>query len=64
MSENFKKKEQLIFGTDGFDLMLEKVAIIEKKLGIFELLASLPFYNKTDWIIDTATTNDLSDKNK
>ncbi|MHB9141111.1 MAG: hemerythrin domain-containing protein [Paludibacter sp.] len=37
MSENFKKKEQLLFGADGFDSMLEKVAVIEKKLGIYEL---------------------------
>lgn len=37
MSEEIWKKEQKLIGADGFETMLEKVMVIEKKLGIFEL---------------------------
>lgn len=37
MGEDFEKKEHQLFGEDGFDVMVEKVANIEKQLGIYEL---------------------------
>ena len=37
MGEDFENKEHELFGEEGFDLMVEKVAILEKQLGIYEL---------------------------
>ena len=37
MGEEFEKNEHKLFGEDGFDSMVSKVADIEKKLGIFDL---------------------------
>lgn len=37
MGENFEKKEHRLFGEDGFDLMVDRVAQIEQSLGIYEL---------------------------
>lgn len=37
LGEEFEKNEQKLFGKNGFETMVEKVANIEKSLGIYEL---------------------------
>jgi hemerythrin-like domain-containing protein len=37
LGEEFEKKEEELFGEDGFGKMVEKVAGLEKKLGIYQL---------------------------
>jgi hemerythrin-like domain-containing protein len=37
MGEDFENKEHELFGEEGFELMVEKVAVLEKQLGIYEL---------------------------
>jgi hemerythrin-like domain-containing protein len=37
LGEQFEKNEQKLFGKDGFETMVSKVAGIEKQLGIYEL---------------------------
>src|SRR5438876_3976172 len=42
LGEDFEKKEHELFGEDGFEKMVDKVADIEKKLGIFDLAQFTP----------------------
>jgi hypothetical protein len=42
LGEDFEKKEDELFGEDGFGKMVDKVAQIEKKLGIYELAQFTP----------------------
>ena len=42
LGEEFENNEQRIFGKDGFETMVEKVSMIEKQLGIFELSQFTP----------------------
>jgi hemerythrin-like domain-containing protein len=42
LGEDFEKKEDELFGEDGFEKMVDKVAGIEKKLGIYELSQFTP----------------------
>lgn len=42
LGEDFEKKEHELFGKDGFEGMVEKVADIEKKLGIHDLSLFTP----------------------
>jgi hemerythrin-like domain-containing protein len=42
LGEAFEKKENDLFGDDGFEKMVDKVAGIEKKLGIFDLAQFTP----------------------
>jgi hemerythrin-like domain-containing protein len=42
LGEEFEKNEQRLFGKDGFETMVEKVAAIEKSLGIYELSQFTP----------------------
>jgi hemerythrin-like domain-containing protein len=42
LGEDFEKKEDELFGDDGFEKMVDKVATIEKKLGIYELSQFTP----------------------
>ena len=42
LGEDFEKKEHELFGEDGFDVMVDKVAAIEKKLGIYDLAQFTP----------------------
>ncbi len=42
LGEDFEKKEHALFGEDGFDSMVERVAGIEKTLGIFDLKQFTP----------------------
>lgn len=42
LGEDFEKKEDELFGEDGFEKMVGKVAEIEKKLGIYELSQFTP----------------------
>ncbi len=42
LGEDFEKKEHALFGKDGFETMVEKVAGIEKKLGIYDLAQFTP----------------------
>lgn len=37
LGEDFEKKEHELFGQDGFESVVEKVANLEKKLGIYDL---------------------------
>ena len=37
LGEEFEKKEQKLFGTDGFERVVEQIATIEKSLGIYDL---------------------------
>jgi hemerythrin-like domain-containing protein len=37
LGEDFEKKEQQLFGVDGFEKMVERIASIEKSLGIYDL---------------------------
>jgi hemerythrin-like domain-containing protein len=42
LGEDFEKKEHELFGEDGFEKMVDKVAAIEKKLGIYDLAQFTP----------------------
>lgn len=42
LGEEFEKNEHKLFGEDGFDTMVNKVAAIEKQLGIYELAQFTP----------------------
>jgi hemerythrin-like domain-containing protein len=42
LGEDFEKKERELFGEDGFESMVDKVAAIEKKLGIYDLAKFTP----------------------
>jgi hemerythrin-like domain-containing protein len=42
LGEEFEKNEQKLFGKDGFETMVNKVADIEKSLGIYELSQFTP----------------------
>ena len=42
LGEDFEKKEHELFGEDGFERMVDKVAVIEKKLGIYDLAQFTP----------------------
>src|SRR6266480_3119988 len=42
LGEDFEKKEHELFGEDGFEKMVDKVAGIEKKLGIYDLARFTP----------------------
>jgi hemerythrin-like domain-containing protein len=42
LGEKFEQKEQELFGKEGFEKMVDTVAEIEKKLGIFELSQFTP----------------------
>jgi len=42
LGEDFEKKENELFGKDGFEKMVDKVAGIEKRLGIYELAQFTP----------------------
>lgn len=42
LGEEFETKEHRLFGEDGFEKMVEKVAAIEKQLGIYELSQFTP----------------------
>jgi len=42
LGEEFEKKEHKLFGEDGFDRMVEKVASIERELGIYDLAQFTP----------------------
>jgi hemerythrin-like domain-containing protein len=42
LGEDFEKKEDELFGDDGFEKMVDKVATIEEKLGIYELSQFTP----------------------
>jgi hemerythrin-like domain-containing protein len=42
LGEDFEKKENELFGQDGFEKMVDKVAGIEKRLGIYDLAQFTP----------------------
>lgn len=42
LGENFEKKEHELFGEDGFESMVDKVAGIERRLGIYDLAQFTP----------------------
>jgi hemerythrin-like domain-containing protein len=42
LGEDFEKKEHELFGEDGFEKMVDKVAGIERKLGIYDLAQFTP----------------------
>lgn len=42
LGEEFEKNEQKLFGKNGFETMIDKVATIEKSLGIYELAQFTP----------------------
>lgn len=42
LGEDFERKEHELFGEDGFEAMVEKVAIIEKQLEIYDLSQFTP----------------------
>jgi hemerythrin-like domain-containing protein len=42
LGEEFEKKEHQLFGEEGFEKMVEKVAAIEKRLGIYDLAKFTP----------------------
>jgi hemerythrin-like domain-containing protein len=42
LGEEFEKNEHKLFGEDGFETMVEKVSVIEKQLGIYELAQFTP----------------------
>src|ERR1035437_4310127 len=42
LGEAFEKKEHQLFGEDGFEKMVDKVAVIEKSLGIYDLAQFTP----------------------
>jgi len=42
LGDNFEKKEDELFGDDGFFKVVDKVADLEKRLGIYELAQFTP----------------------
>ena len=42
LGEDFEKKEHQLFGEDGFEKMVDRVASIEKMLGIYDLAQFTP----------------------
>ena len=42
LGEDFEKKEHQLFGADGFEQMVDKVASVEKRLGIYDLAQFTP----------------------
>jgi len=42
LGEQFEDREHRLFGEEGFDKMVDKVAAIEKKLGIHDLAQFTP----------------------
>jgi len=42
LGEEFEEKEHELFGEDGFDMMVDRVAAIEKSMGIFNLKQFTP----------------------
>jgi hemerythrin-like domain-containing protein len=42
LGEDFEKKEHALFGDDGFEKMVDRVATIEKSLGIYDLAQFTP----------------------
>jgi hypothetical protein len=42
LGEDFEKKENELFGQDGFEKMVDKVAGLEKILGIYDLAQLTP----------------------
>ena len=42
LGEDFEKREHQLFGEDGFAKMVNKVAAIEKSLGIYDLAQFTP----------------------
>jgi hemerythrin-like domain-containing protein len=42
LGEDFEKQENQLFGQDGFEKMVDKVAAIEKRLGIYDLAQFTP----------------------
>jgi hemerythrin-like domain-containing protein len=42
LGEDFEKKEDELFGEDGFEKVVDKVAAIEKRLGIYDLAQFTP----------------------
>ena len=42
LGEEFEENEHKLFGQDGFETMVEKVAVIEKSLGIYDLSQFTP----------------------
>jgi hemerythrin-like domain-containing protein len=42
LGEEFEKKEHALFGDNGFEAMVDRVATIEKALGIFDLAQFTP----------------------
>jgi hemerythrin-like domain-containing protein len=45
MGENFEDREHELFGKDGFETIVEKVADIEKQLGIYDLSMFTPTWS-------------------
>jgi len=42
LGEDFEKKEQQLFGAEGFEKMVDRIAVIEKSLGIYDLAQFTP----------------------
>jgi hypothetical protein len=42
MAEDFEKKENLLFGSDGFEMMARRVAVLEQTIGIDDLAQFTP----------------------
>ena len=42
LGEDFEKKEHQLFGEEGFEKMVDRVATIEKSLGIYDLAQFTP----------------------
>jgi hemerythrin-like domain-containing protein len=45
LGEDFEKKEDELFGDDGFEKIVDKVATIEKKFGIYDLSQFTPIFS-------------------
>ena len=42
LGEDFERKEHELFGEDGFEKMVDRVAAIEKELGVYDLSQFTP----------------------
>jgi hypothetical protein len=42
LGERFEKKEQELFGADGFEKVVEDIAGLEKKIGLYDLAGFTP----------------------
>ena len=63
MNEDFEPKEHELFGKDGFHAIVDRVAVIEKPLGIHDLAQFTP-KEQPCWMPQDTRSRPVSDSRK